>query len=127
MTKSERLAELKAWDGLEKVLDKYFDAGWKNFIKDVRSKNDISNVRMFKILCLIKGSEFTADLADFMKKTGHKHALLELTTEPKGILMKDSRYPTIPELMIEKYPSGNYKKGAVYIHIKQNRWVTFVF
>lgn len=127
ITKAERLEQLKEEEQFHKVIDKYFDAGWKSFVKGIRAENDISNLRMFKILQKIKGPEFVADLIKFMKSTGHQHAYLELTKKPKGMLLKDSRFKTIPELMIEKYTSGSYREGKVYIRINENRWVKFTF
>ena len=125
-TKQERLNELKAQDQFYKVLDKYFDAGWKSFVKGIQQENDISNVRMFKILAALKGNDFVADLIKLMGKN-HKHAYLELTKKPKGILLKDSRFKTIPDLMIDKYTAGSYREGKVYVQVKSDRWVGFVF
>lgn len=125
-TKQERLSELKVQDQFYKVLDKYFDDGWKSFVKGIQQENDISNVRLFKILASLKGNDFVADLIKLMGKH-HKHAYLELTKNPKGILLKDSRFKTIPELMIDKYTAGSYREGKVYVQVKPDRWVGFVF
>lgn len=126
MTKQERLQELKAQDHIYKVLDKYFDAGWREWVKGIRRQNDISNLRMFKILSILKGNDFVSDLIKLMGKK-NKSAYLQLTKKPKGILLKDNRFKTIPELMINKYPSGTYREGEVFIQINKNRWVYFIF
>jgi hypothetical protein len=126
MTKQERLAELKAQEQLYKVLDKYFDAGWREFVKEIHRQNDVSNIRMFKILSQLKGNDFVADLIKLMGKQ-NKSALLKLTKTPKGILLKDNRFKSIPELMINKYPSGSYREGEVFLQIRHDRWVMFVF
>lgn len=127
MTKAERLEELKVQDAFYKVLDKYFDAGWREFVKGIRAANDISNFRMFKIVRNLKGNDFVKDLIAFMSSTKNKHALLELSKEPKGMKFKDARYKTIPELWIDKYPSGQYREGDVYFQIKDDRWLKFTF
>lgn len=126
MTKTERLNQLKDQAKFHKVLDRHFDAGWRYFVNSIRAENDISNIRMFKILCEIKGSDFVKDLIKLMS-TANKHAQLNLTKKPKGILLKDNRFKTIPEIMIEKYPSGSYRQGQIYIQIRHDRWVGFVF
>lgn len=126
-TKKERLLELKVQDKLYKELDKYFDAGWRQWVRGIEQKNNISNIRMFKILASIKSVEFVKDLTMLMTSTKNKFALLTLTKKPKGMLLKDSRFKTIPEIMIDKYPSGSYRQGKVFIQINTNRWVCFVF
>lgn len=126
VTRQERLAELKVQEQFYKVLDKYFDAGWKNWVKGIQQQNDVSNVRMFKILSELKGNDFVADLIKLMGKH-NKHAYLELTKKPKGILLKDSRFKNISELIIDKYPSGSYREGKVFVQVKPDRWVGFVF
>lgn len=127
MTKDERLQQLKDEKKLYKVFDRLFDAGWRNYVNDIRRKNDISNIRLFKILSRITGNDFVADLIKFMKSTKHEHAYLELTKKPKGMLLKDSRYKSIPEFMIDKYSAGSYREGKVYIQFAPDRWVSFVF
>lgn len=126
MTKQERLNELKDRERFYKVLDKYFDAGWKHWVQGIQQQNDVSNVRLLKILSQIKGNDFVADLIALMGKK-NKHAYLELTRKPKGIVLKDGRFANIPELMIDKYTSGSYREGKVFIQIKKDRWVSFVF
>lgn len=125
-TKQERVQDIKAQDQFYKVLDKYFDAGWRDWVKSIHQQNDISNLRMFKILSTLKGNDFVGDLINLMGKK-NRHAYLRLTKTSKGILLKDARYKTIPELMINKYTSGSYREGEVYIQVKENRWITFVF
>lgn len=126
MTKKERIADLKEEEKLYKVLDQYFDAGWREWVKEIRKGNDISNLRMFKILASIKGTDFINDLIALMGKK-NKSAYLELTKHPKGMLLQDSRFKTIPEIMIDKYPSTSYRQGKVFIQVNHNRWVSFVF
>ena len=126
MTKGERLQELRMQDQFYKILDKYFDAGWEKYVEGIQQQNDISNVRMFKILAAIRGNDFVSDLISLMGKK-NKRALLRLTKKPKGILLKDNRYKSIPELMINKYPSGSYRDGEVYVQVRSDRWVWFVF
>jgi hypothetical protein len=126
VTKQERISELKEQDKFYKVLDKYFDAGWRNWVKGIQQKNDISNVRMFKILSAIKGNDFVADLIKLMGKQ-NKSALLRLTKKPKGVLLKDNRFKNIPELMINKYTAGAYRDGEVFVQVNDSRWVYFVF
>jgi hypothetical protein len=127
ITKAERLQELKIQEGFYKALDKYFDAGWRSWVKEIQHQNDISNLRMFKILSALKGNDFVSDLIDLMKSTKNKSAYLELTRKPKGVLLTDNRYKSIPEFMIEKYPSGSYRQGKLFIQVTKNRWVSFVF
>lgn len=110
-----------------KVFDKYFDAGWRNFVKGIRESNDISNLRLFKILASIKDSEFVADLIKLMRSMKSGHAYLTLTKNTKGVLLKNPKSENIPFYTVEKYPSGSYKEGRIYIQIKENRWVTFAF
>lgn len=126
MTKQQRLSELKEQDKLYKCLDKIFDAGWRNWVKEIHRENDISNIRMFKILSSLKGADFVIDLIKLMGKR-NKSALLKLTKHPKGILLKDNRFATIPEMMLEKYPSGSYREGKVHIQVREDRWISFVF
>lgn len=126
MTKQARLSELKAQDKFAKIIMKEFDAGWREWVKDIYQQNHISNLRMFKILNSIKGSDFITDLISLMGKK-NKFALLNLTKKPKGILLKDDRFKTIPEIMINKYPSSSYREGEIFIQINAERWVYFVF
>jgi hypothetical protein len=126
MTKQERLSDLKVQEQFYKVLDKEFDKGWRDWVNDIYKQNDISNLRTLKILSALKGNDFIADLIKLMGKK-NKHAYLNLTRKPKGILLKDNRFENIPELMINKYPSGSYREGEVFVHVKDDRWVYFVF
>lgn len=126
MTKKERLQDLKEQDRFYKVIDRYFDEGWKNWVRGIQHQNDISNVRLFKILSRIKGNDFVADLIRLMGKK-NKSALLQLTNNPKGVLLKDNRFETIPEIMIDKYPSSSYREGKIFIQVNDSRWVSFVF
>lgn len=126
MTKQERLQELKQEKQFHKVLDKYFDKGWREFVKSVQGENDISNIRMFKTLSAIRGNDFVADLIQLMGKK-NKHALLRLSKNPKGIPIKDNRFATIPELLIYKYTAGAYREGEVYVKVREGTWIWFVF
>lgn len=126
MKKEERLQELKEEEKFHKVLDKYFDAGWREFVKGIQGRNDLSNLRLLRILAKIKDADFVSDLLKLMGRK-NKHARLELTKKPKGILLKDNRFPTIPELMILKYTTGAYREGEVYIPVDKERWVRFIF
>jgi hypothetical protein len=126
VTKAERLQQLKDQESFYKVLDKYFDAGWRDFVKEIHRKNDVSNIRMFKLLSAINGNDFVADLIKLMGRQ-NKSALIKLTKKPKGILLKDSRFKNIPELMVNKYPSGSYKEGEIFIQVHPDRWITFVY
>lgn len=127
MTKSERLQELKDQERLYKVLDRYFDAGWREFVREIWKKNDTSNFRMFKIISELRGNEFVEELIRLMKMMKSKHAVLKLTKKPKGILLNQAGFKHIPVMMVEKYPSGNYSEGAAYIELKGRHWLSFVF
>lgn len=126
ISKAKRLKELKDEDKFFKTLDKYFDAGWREFVKNIDKKNDISNVRMFKILSVIKGNDFIADLMQLMGNK-NKSALLMLTKKPKGILINDSRFKTIPNVIINKYTACAYAEGEIFIKVTFDRYVYFVF
>lgn len=108
------------------ALDNYFDEGWKHFVKDVQYRNSQSNQRMFRIIQALKGNEFLKDLIILMGKE-HKYALVHLTRNPKGILLNNSKSIHIPKLIVNKYPSGSYREGEIYIQIKEDRWIWFVF
>ena len=128
MTKQDRLNELKAEKQLFKEIDKYFDAGWREWGKEIHRQNDLSNIRMFKILSKVKGVPFIVELTQFMEKIKLKSALICLTKKsPKGILVKDNRFKTIPEFTINKYTSGQYRQGELYIQILPDRWIYFVY
>lgn len=126
MTKQERLDELKAQEQFYKILDREFDKGWREWVKDIHRQNDVSNLRMFKILSALKGNDFVSDLIKLIGRH-NKHARLNLTKKPKGLVLKDNRFKNIPELMINKYPSGSYREGEVFVQVKADRWVGFVF
>lgn len=126
-TKSERLEELAFEKAFYKSLDKEFDKGWREFAKELSRRNDISNLRMLKILLSIKGEDFVNDLVAFMETTRNKSAYIEFTKRPKGMLLQDSRFPTIPELMVDKFRDGSYRQGRVYIQVTINRWIGFTF
>jgi len=127
MTKEERLIQLKDQEQLYKVLDRYFDAGWREFVRGIQSQNQISNLRVFRILSKIKGNDFVADLIALMKVMKQKYAYLSFTKNPKGVIIKDNRTKSITELMVEKFQSGSYREGKIYIQVRPDRWVTFVF
>lgn len=126
MTKEERLQELKIEKKVYKEFDKYFDAGWKEFVKNIHARHDIANARTFRILSKLKGTDFVSDLKKLMGKK-NKSALLEFSKKPKGMRLKDSRFETIPELMMNIFPSGSYRQGEVYVQFRHDRWVYFVF
>lgn len=126
MTKAERLEELKSEKQLHKALDKVMDAGWKAFVDDVRARNDLSNVRTFNILNQLKGKDFVKDLKGFMRSTKTEHTRILFAKKPAGILMKDRRYKTIPELMVDQQQIiiyGDIPCGFIYIKITDNRWI----
>jgi hypothetical protein len=126
MTKQERLDQLKEEEQLAKHLMKGFDRGWREWVRSIYKENDASNLRLFKVLSKVKGDDFVSDLISLMGKH-NKHAKLWLTKNPNGILLNDSRFKTISQLMIEKHPSGSYRDGKVYIQVDDKRWVGFVF
>lgn len=129
MTKAERLQELKEEEHLQKqfhkVLNIHFNAGWREFVKDIQGRIDVSNVRTFKILSKLKGNEFVSDLRELMKMMKRKSAYLSFTKEAKGVLMKDNRVSNIPELWVYRASSPNYSDYQVFIQVNENRYVTF--
>jgi len=125
MTKEERLQELRDQEELHKYFDKFFDAGWREFVKEIRRSNVKSNLRMFNILTKVQGVEFVTDLMQLMRDTGNWHSLLRLTKKPKGIYVKDGRYMTIPGIMMNPQPSTTFKQAEVYIKINDRHWIFF--
>jgi len=130
MTKADRLQELKEQDRLYKVLDKYFDAGWRHFIKDIRKHNISSNNRLYKIIAAIKGWEFAGDVKGLMIDIKQQYALLTIVKEPMGIELKDSRYTTIPKIWVQQKSGSIYSgdaaigcTGSLCIQIKDDRWI----
>ena len=127
-TKAERLQELKVEEKFYKVLDRFFDAGWREYVKDIHRRNDVSNIRTFKILSQLKDVDFVRDLMKLMKLMKCEHALLNFTKKlpEKGVWLNDQRTKGIPKLYVWKYPSGQYCDCSIHIQVKENRFVYFI-
>lgn len=129
-TKQERLQELKSEEQLYKVLDKYFDAGWREFVKGVRKENTEANEMIYKDLIKIRGQEFADDVRGLLKDIKEQFALLEIVKVPVGMEFNDSRYPTIPKIWVQQKSgslySGDSTKGAtgsLCIQVNENYWI----
>jgi len=127
MTKAERLEQLKQEEQLYKVLDKYFDAGWKEYVKGIRKQNVEANEELYKDILAIKGEEFVEDLKSLLKDIKLQHSLLTIATKPEGIELNDSRYTTIPKIWITQKLGSIYSEngltGSMCIQLKEDRWI----
>ena len=127
MTKSERLQELKEQEQAYKILDKYFDAGWKQFVKEARQENAIANKKLLSEIEPITGKEFIDDLLSLMKDIKEKDSLLTIVTSPEGMELNDSRYTTITKVWIKQRSTsafiGGSIEGSLCIQIAKDRWI----
>jgi hypothetical protein len=111
---------------MKNSLDAYFDAGWREFVKENRRAADYSNQRMFRILRAIKGPEFVKQLIAFKAKVKAKHAMILLTKKPLGEQISDRRFSEIPEIWIKQGQNELGKYADISIQIRPDRWIKFV-
>lgn len=129
MTKQERLDELKFQEAFFKMMDKGFDKGWRDYMKDVQRQNLTSNLRLFRVLQGIRGSEFISDIIQMMKMIKRPTGLLSIVRTPAGIMIKDGRWKTIPELWIFQKSSSDpgILSNTLCIKIKEGRWLQLYY
>src|SRR6185369_4313568 len=123
MTKQERLNDLILLDAFFRECDKLFDAGWREYAKELRAKNANSNKRILRALITIKGIDFVKDLIQFMKATKTEFNLIQIDREPTGIQMKDNRFSNIPEMWFDQRPRTDpgFYSSKVFIQVKKDR------
>lgn len=112
-------------DFFEEMLDRE----WRNFIRWVRQENAKSNRRLYKIIEAIRGKSFVDSLKNLVKATS-KGGLpqLRITRRPEGIRLSDNRWSGIPEIWVDQRSHVEIGiKGAVYVQVKENRFVKINF
>lgn len=122
MTKEERLQEIKLQDKIYKEFDKAMDAGWREFVNEVRAKNKKSNDRIFRLL----NPDFVKDFKKLIKSIGHEYARVQIVRAPEGTCYMDKRYATIPEIWVVMKSYGSLyggMSGSVCVKVTDNRWL----
>lgn len=126
-TKAARLTQLKEEEKFYKVLDKIFYADWKTFVDGIRKENAICNKRLCKVLIAIKGKAFVADLLRLMTLTKTNGALIHVARKPDGMLFKERRVESIPEIWVDQKVTEYGPMGCFYIQVKADRWLKIHF
>ena len=110
-------------------LEEAFDAGWRDFVRSVRQENAKSNRRLYKIIEAIRGKSFVDSLKNCVKSTS-KYGLpqLRISRYPEGIKLKDNRWSGISEIWVDQKSNAQIgMEGAVYVQVKENRFIKINF
>lgn len=126
-TKAGRLTELKEQDKFYKVLDKIFDHDWRLYVNGIRKENAVRNKRLCRVVTAIKGKDFVTDLLKLMRLTKTTGALLHVVRKPAGMLFKDRRVVSIPEIWVDQKIEEEGPTGCFYIQVKAARWLKIHF
>lgn len=107
-------------------LDKYFDDGWNEFIQQEKSKIDISNIRLIKLLEVIKGAEFVLDLVS-MYRNCKAFGLITITKNPVGYEIRERNIAGITKSFVDAQSGPDGMTYTVSIPVKPGRWISFSF
>lgn len=126
-TKAGRLTQLKEEEKFYKVLDKIFYHDWKLYVKGIMKENAVCNKRLCRVLVAIKGKAFVSDLLKLMTLTKTKGALIYVARKPTGILFKERRVASIPEIWVDQKIEEDGPTGCFYVQVEANRWLKIHF
>lgn len=113
---------------LEDYIEKEFDKGWKEFVKDIIAKNKSSNYRLLKALEKVKGKEIVSDVKAILKKVGGT-CRIEVVRSTTGMQLNDRRWKSFPVIWVDQKQSSIYghnkPEGTLYVRIDDKRFLSF--
>lgn len=109
-------------DPLSAAIDQYFNDGWKQFAKDCRQRNRVSNERMYRLLAAIKGPEFVEQVRQYKITVRAKDSRLRIARKPLGLPAPSKEFGTI---WVHQGRNGLGKYTRIWIQVKPDRWIHF--
>ena len=103
------------------ALDRIFNAGWDEFVKNIREDNDRCNYRLLRLVEKISGELFVTDLKILLKRVDH--GMLRVVRKPIGLELKENRFATIPKIWVDQKYIDGQTKGSICVQVKDNRWI----
>lgn len=102
-------------------LDQIFNAGWNEFVQEMRDNNDRSNFRLLKLVEKIKGELFVSELKILLKRVDY--GMLHITRTPIGMCIGENRFATIQRVWVGQKSIDGQAHGSICVEVKQDRWI----
>lgn len=107
------------------VIDMWFDAGWRQFMKHIREENRQSNYRLMKVVARVKGKAYLNSMKVILRTVGTGQRI-RFADKACGAIFRNPKWEGIGDVWIDQRSSSEGMKLDIYMPIKPGKFLHLI-